>query len=110
VTLFENGAMEMRTLQQKIDEMRGSIQRRTSAAFYTPADIEMSALELFYDDPEIDVLRPIAKQLTREAVEAHRAAQRRWPSVTDCDLLDRAFGELDRAGIVSRQNFTCCGT
>jgi hypothetical protein len=37
------------------------------------------------------------------------AAQKEWPAVTDCDLLERAFGELERAGIVARQNFSCCG-
>jgi hypothetical protein len=63
-----------------------------------------------YDVLKPEVLGPIAQRLTREAVEAHLDAQERWPAVTDCDLLDRAFGELDRAGVVSRQNFTCCST
>ncbi len=29
-------------------------------------------------------------------------------SVTRCDRLDAAFAELERSGIVSRANFTCC--
>jgi len=35
-------------------------------------------------------------------------AQREWPSVTDCDRLDRAFADLNGRGIVARQNFACC--
>ena len=102
--------MEPRTLQQTIDDMQGYIQRKTAAGFDSPNDIESSALEVFSDDQGPEVLRPIAERLTREAVEAHLAAQEQWPAVTDCDLLDRAFEELERAGVVSRQNFTCCRT
>ena len=102
--------MEPRTLQETIDEMRGYVQRKTAAGFDPPADIQASAVEAFSDDQAPEVLRPIAERLTREAVEAQLAAQERWPAVTDCDLLDRAFEELERAGIVSRQDFTCCRT
>src|SRR5262245_54076519 len=102
--------MEARTLQQTIDEMRGYIQRKTAAGFNPPKDIPDSAVEAFSDEQAPEVLRPIAERLTREAVEAQLAAQERWPAVTDCDLLDRAFEELERAGVVARQNFTCCQT
>lgn len=102
--------MEPRTFQQTIDDMRGYIQRKTAAGFDSPADVENMAVDVYSDDQEPGVLRPIAEALTREAVEAHLAAEKGWPAVTDCDLLDRAFEELERAGIVCRQDFTCCGT
>jgi hypothetical protein len=102
--------MEPRTLEQTIDDLRGYIQRKTAAGFDHPENIANSALEAFSDDQEPEVLRPIAERLTREAVEAQLAAQEQWPAVTDCDLLDRALEELDRAGVVARQNFTCCKT
>jgi Domain of unknown function (DUF6891) len=102
--------MEPRTLQQTIDDMRKYIQRKTAAGFDTAAEIENAAVEVFSDDQAPDVLRPIAERLTFEAVEAHLAAEARWPEVTDCDLLDRAFWEMERAGIVARHDFTCCGT
>ena len=102
--------MESRTLQQTIDDMRGYIQRKTAAGFDSPEDIENSALEVFSDDQEPEVLRPIAERLTHEVVEAHLSAQEQWPSVTDCDLMDRAFEELERAGVIARQDFTCCRT
>jgi Domain of unknown function (DUF6891) len=102
--------MEPRTLQQTIEEMRGYIQRKTAAGFDPPEDIPACAVEAFSDEQAAEVLRPIAQQLTSEAVEAQLAAQERWPAVTDCDLLDRALEELERAGVVSRQDFTCCRT
>ncbi len=102
--------MEPRTLQQTIDDMREYIQREVAGGFEAPEEIERSAVEVFSDDQDPDVLEPIAKQLTHEAVEAHRIAEEGWPAVTDCDLLDRALNELERAGIVARQDFTCCGT
>ena len=107
---FEDSPMEPRTLQQTIDDMRGHIRRKTASGFHSREDIEDSALEVFSDEQEPEVLRPIAVRLTREAIEAHLAAQEEWPAITDCDLLDRAFEEMERAGIVARQDFTCCGT
>ena len=102
--------MEQRSLQQTIEDMRGYIQRKATEGFHTRKEIETSAVEVFSCEQEQDALQPIAERLARVAVQAQLAAQREWPPVTDCDLLDRAFGELERAGIVSRQNFTCCGT
>jgi len=108
--VFEVWRMEPKTLLQTTDAMRTFIRRAVTTGFDSPDDIRNSAVEAFSDDHPASVLRPIAERLTREAVEAHRAAQRGWPPVTDCNLLDRAFDELERAGVVSRHNFTCCGT
>jgi hypothetical protein len=109
-TTFEVSPMERRTLQQTIDDMRNYIRHKTATGFHAAKDIESTVLEVFCDDQEPEVLRPIAERLTREAIEKQLAAQKEWPAVTDCDLLDRAFTELERAGIVARQDFTCCGT
>jgi phosphoribosylanthranilate isomerase len=102
--------MEPRTLQQTIDDMRRHIRRMTAEGFHTPEEIATSAVEVFLGEQAQDVLEPIAERMTRDAVQTHLDAQKEWPAITDCDLLDRAFGELDRAGIVARQHFTCCGT
>jgi hypothetical protein len=88
--------------------MRGYNRRKTAGGFDCPEDIESSAAEVFSDDQEPEVLRPIAERLTREAVQAQLAAQEQWPAITDCDLLDSALEELERAGVVSRKSFTCC--
>jgi hypothetical protein len=42
---------------------------------------------------------------TKELLEQQRKEQERWPEVTDCDRLDAAFTELDRLGIIARQNY-----
>jgi hypothetical protein len=102
--------METRTSQQTIDEMREYIVRKIAAGFDSAEDIASRALEVVSDAQEPEVLRAIAERLTREAALAHLAAEQQWPAVTDCDLLDRAFEELQRAGIVARQDFTCCQT
>ena len=102
--------MASRPLQETVNDMRSFIERKTAAGFYTPDEVERDAVAVFVDDQPPEVLSSLAEQLTREATAAHLAAQNDWPTVTDCDLLDRAFGELERAGIVRRQDFTCCGT
>jgi hypothetical protein len=96
-----------RTLRLTIDYMRGDIQRMVAAGFDSPKDIVSRALA-FSDGHELGVLYPIAERLTREAIATHLAAQERWPAVPNCDLLDRAFEELGRAGVVSRQHCSCC--
>ncbi|MFI7024440.1 DUF6891 domain-containing protein [Micromonospora sp. NPDC049900] len=42
------------------------------------------------------------------AVAARREQQRGWGEVSG--NLTRAFAELNRRGVVARENFTCCGT
>jgi hypothetical protein len=100
--------MESDTLERTIGFMRADIQRMVGAGFDPPEDIPGIALVLI-DSQVREVLRPVAEQLTREAIDAHLAAQEHWPAVTDCDRLDRAFEELGRAGIVSRHHVACDG-
>jgi hypothetical protein len=50
----------------------------------------------------------IGARMDDKAFAERLDAQRNWPAVTDCDRLDQAFADLDRSGIVARQNFTCC--
>jgi hypothetical protein len=102
--------MEPRTLQQTTDDMRSYIQRKTAEGFHTAKEIETWAVEVFVGEQQQEVLQPIAERLTHEAIQAQLVAQKAWPPETDCDLLDRALGELERAGVVARQDFTCCGT
>jgi len=102
--------MEPRRLDQTISDMRKLIQQETATGFCTAEEIMNLAVAVYSDREDASDLRRIAERLTRQTIEAHLAAQQTWPAVTDCDLLDRAFGEMERAGIVARHNFTCCGT
>jgi hypothetical protein len=82
------------------------------AAGYAPTDeIIDEATELFGDstvDPT--ALTVATRAVLEQAMAAHRAEQTQWPDTTDCDRLDAAFAELDGAGILARQHFSCCGT
>jgi hypothetical protein len=101
--------MAERELKEIIADMREYVRRYVVAGFDSPSLIPESIVEVFCDDADEEVLRPIAERLTREAVTAHVREQASWPDVTDCDRMDDAFAELNRSGIVCRQNFSCCG-
>ena len=92
-----------------IQDMRKFIRRMVAAGFRSAADIKTEGVEVFAEGDNRAALRPMSERLTDEAIADQLSAQKEWPAVTDCDLLDRAFGELERAGIVARQNFSCCG-
>src|SRR5262249_38693624 len=90
-------------------DMRTFIRLKVAGGFMSISDIKTEGVEVFAEGDNRAALRPIFELLTEEAISDHLAAQNDWPVVTDCDLLERAFGELERAGIVARQNFSCCG-
>jgi hypothetical protein len=90
--------------------LRRAIEQDVAAGFSTPEEIVQSAVDIFSDDHDPTVLRPIARRLFGQAIAKHVAAQAAWPDVTDCDRLDQAFAELEERGIVARQNFADCGT
>src|SRR5438270_13607378 len=96
-------------LKKALDEMRGYIQRDVAGGFRAEEEIPTSAVEVLADDYDPDELRPHAEELTRDLIKAHLLEQASWPAQTDCDRLDAAFAELERAGIVARQDFSCCG-
>jgi len=82
------------------------------AAGYAPLDeIVEEAVSMFADDTlDPPALRAAARAVAEQALAAHVTDQSTWAEVTDCDRLDAAFAELDGAGIVARQHFSCCGT
>jgi hypothetical protein len=57
-----------------------------------------------------DDVREVAWQVVDAEFAAHLAAQESWPEATDSDRLTLAFRDLDVAGIVARESFTCCNT
>lgn len=97
-------------LQEVLANMSDYIRTQVATGFAVYDEIVPDAVEFFSDDCDADVLRPHVERILRESVEAHVKAQAAWPSVTDCDRLDAAFAELEKLGIVCRQNFSCCGT
>jgi hypothetical protein len=55
-----------------------------------------------------DDLRAVAWRLVGPRFAEHLATQAGWPERTDNDRLTDAFRALDAAGIVAREDFTCC--
>jgi hypothetical protein len=53
-------------------------------------------------------LRPHVERITADLLEERRRLESEWAEPTDCDKLDWAFDELNRCGIIARQNLPCC--
>lgn len=102
--------MKKPVTEEALQELRGYIQRDVDAGFRPEGEIAMNAVEILGDDYDSDVLTPHAVRMTRELVAAHKQEQASWPQTTNCDRLNSAFAALERAGVVSRQDFSCCGT
>lgn len=96
--------------QEQSEELLGYIQRDVSAGFLSQEEIVASAVEVLSDEVNSDKLRLEAERITAERIHAHLAEQANWPPLTDYDRLEKAFSELETLGIISRHNFTCCGT
>src|SRR5262245_59010912 len=101
--------MSQKSEHDWIAEMRSFIERQTIAGFDRTDTIIERACEVFTDHGTQDVLQPIAQRFAHESRDKILQEQASWPEVTDCDRLDDAFAELTLLGIVSRQDFSCCG-
>jgi len=88
------------------DRMRGDI----ASGFYDESEILQNAQDAFEDEFEAKELAELTAAMLGELLDEHREAERAWPVETDCDRLDAAFASLEARGIISRQNFSCCGT
>ena len=93
-----------------LEDLRDEVRREVAAGFENREGIVEKAVAAYEDVADRSFLEIEARRLADEALAEHRDEQRAWPAQTDCDRLDAAFAALDKAGIVARQNFTCCGT
>jgi hypothetical protein len=93
-----------------LESIRGYIAERVTEGFYTREEIVDDAADYANDEFERVDLDSVIELTADELIEAHYQAQTEWTAPTDCDKLDVAFADLDAAGIVARQNFTCCQT
>lgn len=99
--------MENSILQSLEDEIRLQVK----VGYGSREEIIEAAADMFNESFEDhQELRRLAVRLTESALAEHYIEQRTWVYETDCDKLDEAFAELDRNGIVARQNYTCCQT
>lgn len=95
-------------MAESIEEIRSFVAERVAEGFASTEEIIDSTIECFEVEENEELCHEIAR-FTAERMAEHLRSQRQWPETTDCDRLDWAFEDLDRMGIVSRQNFTCCG-
>lgn len=93
-----------------IQELRDLIEIEVKAGFASKKEILESAIDALLGDYDYDWIEDSATSILDECLKAHYEKQKAWQIETDCDRLDEAFAELDRNGIVARQNFTCCQT
>lgn len=92
--------------------MQKDISWRVTGGFDSRDSIITSAVNVglieCQDDRFIEWLYAEATRLADETLRFHMQMEASWSHETDCDRLDEAFAELDRNGILVRQNFTCC--
>lgn len=91
-----------------IIELEQFARRQVAGGFADPDQIVESTVEAHPDQADEEQLQPVVEGLVGADVARHLAEQQAWPEVTDCDRLDAALDELTAAGIVCRQDFTCC--
>lgn len=92
------------------NEIRMYVERDLRSGFYDAEEIVQSATDALEDEADPATLKRMIREALEQATKAHAAEKLDWPTVTDCDRLDKAFAELEEAGVISRQNFSCCGT
>jgi len=100
--------MNEQELQKTLDEMRDRIHQDVAAGFLDEKEVCNGVIDMLADQQMPEELLPHVERLTREAMEAHFLEQASWPAKTDCDRLVAAFSELEQAGIVAREDFSCC--
>ncbi len=98
------------TREEILEGLRGHIDRDVASGFYDEDEILKNGVAAFDGELESADLRREAQAHLKRALAVHAADQKNWPAHTDCDRLDAAFEELEAEGVISRQNFSCCGT
>ena len=98
------------TEAELLEQFRSYIAREIAAGYASPEDALRYAVEVMSDDVDPQILEAHGPKYLAEEWASHVESQAEWPETTDNDRLESAFAALDRKGIVSRQNFTCCGS
>lgn len=98
------------TRYDPVAALRDLVRRDVAGGFYDDDAILTNANDVFEEELPRPMLRVEASAALRAALADHRAAEREWDEITDCDRLDAAFDALEAQGVIARQNFTCCGT
>jgi hypothetical protein len=99
------------TTQSATDELLQHARRLLASGYYAHEEISQilfdCAEEEDSDEKSLQARVAIALQ---DALALHQTEQESYPAVTDYDKLRQAFGALEAAGYLVRENFTCCQT
>jgi hypothetical protein len=90
------------------DDIRDHLRTAVAIGRDTPDAMIDGVVEYLADEAEPDEVERLARPVLEAELVAHLSAQRSWPERTDNDRLDDAFRALEEAGIVARQDFSCC--
>ncbi len=93
-----------------LEDLRQFVDSQVAGGFADREGIVQGAIDYLGEEADEETLTAHAELYTAEAMSRHWLEQDKWPAVTDCDRLDAAFAELEQKGIVSRQDYLCCGT
>lgn len=96
--------------EQGLVDLFWRMQSDVASGYYCPEEIITNACDYVEDELSREEAEHEARGRLPQLIAAQVENARNWPHLTDCDRLDEAFAALEDAGIVSRQNFTCCGT
>jgi hypothetical protein len=98
------------TEAELLEDVRRQVERDLAGGFVSRDEIVQYAVEAFADEVPGAPVEATARRALDEALAARAIDEATWPAVTDCDRLDAAFAALEAEGVISRQNFTCCGS
>ncbi len=93
-----------------MEDVRRQIEREVAGGFLTREEILQGAIDVFEGEADPALVRTEGRRILDAALATRIAEQADWPETTDCDRLDAAFATLEAEGVISRQNFSCCGT
>lgn len=85
-------------------ELEQWIERQVRMGFEAERALTELAEDLFPEAERATIERALGEAVQRRSARLAEAPR------TDCDRLDDAFSALDRAGVLTRHNFTCCNS
>ncbi len=95
--------------EELLEALKHYVTHEVRGGFASVTDIPAAAVEVVTaEDIEPADLLPYAEQYTADSLVQLHEEQQFWPDVTDCDRLDQAFADLEKTGLLSRQDFSCC--
>ena len=101
--------MKQGGLDDAVKAVRQFVYTKVAAGYRALDDIAEEAVEIGALDAPADEVRPLVPSILEDCVRQHAAEQDTWPEETDCDRLSSAFEQLERQGVLARQDFSCCG-